>query len=309
MKIILFSITAFSLIMLSCSAEKKATTVSEEEKLQLANTYFNNGLYQAAVDEYLGYINDYNIDENRQANTYYNIANIYFERVNDYEKALQYYFKIKYLYPESTLQGEVGKRIVSCLERLKRTKDANRYVQEQAALDKSTVTEEHPGEVLAVIGERKITQGDIDFEISKMPSYMQSQFSDKKSKQDFLKQFVVQELLYDSAKKQGLEKDKDVIEGTFRIQKSLMSEKVLQNELKDKVQITQADAQLYYNAHKDKYAEKDEKGKVKREKPFNEVAEQAARDLSMERQQEAYNQLANRLIKDNNVQIYENKVQ
>jgi len=309
MKNILFSILTLVLILLSCSAEKNTISVSADNKLQLANTYFNNGLFQAAVDEYLEYIRDYNIDENRQANTYYNIANIYFERINDYEKALQYYFKIKYLYPESTLQGEVGKRIVNCLERLKRTKDANRYVQQQAALDKSAVVEQRPGEVLAIIGNRKITQGDIDFEISKLPAYMQNQFSDKKAKREFLKQFVVQELLYDSAKKQGLEKDKDVIEGTFRIQKSLMSEKILQDELKDKAQITAADAQLYYNAHKDKYTEKDEKGNVKRQKPFNEVAEQAGRDLSMERQQEAYNQLASRLINDNNVKIFENKIQ
>jgi len=309
MKKLFFSITTLALILTSCSAEKKTLTVSEKDKLQLADTYFNNGLYQAAVDEYLEYIRDYDIDKNRQANTYFNIANIYFERMNDYDKALQYYFKIKYLYPESTLQGEVGKRIVNCLERLKRTKDANRYVQEQAALDKSTVEEQHPGEVVAVIGERKITQGDIDFEISKMPSYMQSQFNNKNSKKEFLKQYVVQELLYDTAKKQGLEKDKDVIQGTFRIQKSLMSEKVLQKELKDKVNITQADARLYYNAHKDKYTEKDDNGKVKRQKPFSEVTQQAAQDLSMERQQEAYNQLANRLIQDNNVKIYENKIQ
>lgn len=309
MKKTFFLIASFVLILFSCTNEKSQTTITADDKLQLANTYFNNGLFQAAVDEYLEYIRDYDLDENRQANTYYNIANIYFDRINDYEKALQYYFKIKYLYPESTLQGEVGKRIVNCLERLKRTKDANRYVQEQAALDKSSVVEQRPGEVLAVIGDRKITQGDIDFEISKLPAYMQSQFSDKNAKREFLKQYVVQELLFDTAKKQGLDKDKDVIEGTFRVQKSLMSEKILQAELKDQVQITAADAQLYYNANKEKYAEKDENGKVKRQKSFNEVAEQAGRDLSLERQQEAYNKLANRLIKDNNVQIFENKIQ
>jgi len=308
MKNKLIAVLMFGMLVLSCSNNKGGASISADDKLQLANTYYNNGLFQAAVDEYLEYIRDYDLDKNRQANTYYNIANIYFERINNYDKALQYYFKIKYLYPESTLQGDVGKRIVNCLERLKRTKDANRYMQEQSALDKTTLTEQKPGQVLAVIGERKITQGDIDFEISKLPAYMKNQLSDKKAKQEFLKQYVVQELLYDTAQKEGLDKDKDVIEGTFRVQKSLMSDKVLQKELKEKAQVTPADAQLYYNAHKDKYAEKDEKGNVKRQKPYNEVAEQAARDLSMERQQDAYNQLANRLIKDNNVQIFENKI-
>lgn len=307
MKVKYFLLFLF-LTALACS-KNETQKISADAKMQLANSYYNNGLYQAAVDEYLEYIQNYSLDENRQANTYFNIANIYFERINDYEKALQYYFKIKYLYPESSLQGDVGKRIVNCLERLKRSTDANRYVQQQAALDKNSVAESRPGDVLAQIGERKITQGDLDFEISRLPAYMQGQFNNKKSKQEFLKQFVIQELLYDSAKKQGLEKDKDVVEGMHRTQKTLMAEKILQTELKDQPQLTAADAQMYYKANSDKYAEKDNKGKVVRQKQFSEVAEQAARDLAFERQQEAYQKLAERLIQANNVQIYEGKVQ
>jgi len=297
----------FLIVLISCNQQQKPL-VSEDSKLQLASTYYNNGLYEASVNEYLEYLRDYQLDENRQANTYYNIANIYFERINDYEKALQYYFKIKYLYPQSTLQGDVGKKIVNCLERLKRSKDANRYVEQEAALDKESLPQQRTGEVLAEIGNTKITQGDLEFEISKLPAYMQNQFSDKKARQDFLKQYIIQQLLYDSAKKQGLDKDKEVIESTFRIQKSLMAEKVLQAELKDQTQITAADAQLYYNANKERYAEKDDNGKVTKLKPFSEVAQQAANDLAMERQQEAYQNLAERLIKANNVKIYDNKV-
>lgn len=302
-------ILIFPILLVSACNTSQKPAVSADARLQLANTYYNNGLYQAAVDEYLEYIRDYSLDPNRQANTYYNIANIYFERINDYEKALQYYFKIKYLYPESALQGDVGKKIVNCLERLKRSTDANRYVQQEAALDKSTVQEQRPGAVVAEIGDRKITQGDLDFEISKLPAYMQSQLKDKQAKREFLKQYVIQELLYNSAKKQGLDKDKEVIEGTFRVQKGLMAEKMLQNELRDQPQITAADAQMYYKANKEKYAEKDENGNVVKEKPFSEVAEQAARDLAMERQQEAYQKLAERLMQANNVKIYDAKVQ
>lgn len=298
----------FIIFFISCNSSK-TPAVPADAKLQLADSYFNSGLYQASVEEYLDYLDNYDLDENRLANTYYIVANIYFDRIKDYEKALQYYFKIKYLYPQSTLQGEVGKKIVNCLERLKRTGDANRYVQQQTALDKSTIQEQRPGQVLAEIGTRKITQGDLDFEIEQLPDYMRSQLTDKKAKQQFLKQFIVQELLYDTAKKQGLEKDQQVIEGVHRITKSLMTEKIIQDELQNKIQITSADAKLYYDAHKDKYAEKSETGELIRQKPFNEVAEQAGRDLSFEKQQEAYQELANRLIQANNVKIFENMVQ
>ena len=117
--ILIWSIIFF----LSSCTESKSPLIPADSKLQLANTFYNNGLYEASVNEYLEYLSKYSIDANRQASTFYTIANIYFDRINDYEMALQYYFKIKYLYPESTLRGEVGKRIVNCLERLKRTKD------------------------------------------------------------------------------------------------------------------------------------------------------------------------------------------
>ena len=108
--------------LLSCS-EQKSNQISEEKKLSLANNFYNNELYEASIQEYLEYINNYGIDNNRKANSYYTIANIYFERLHDYQKALEYFFRIKYLYPESNLQDEIGKKIVNCLERLERSQD------------------------------------------------------------------------------------------------------------------------------------------------------------------------------------------
>jgi hypothetical protein len=162
--------------------------------------------------------------------------------------------------------------------------------------------------VLAEIGTKKITQGDLDFEISKLPVYLQEQFRDKNKKKEFLQQYLLQELLYDSAKRQELDKDKDVIEGTFRAQKALMAEKILQHELKDQVKIEPADVELFYLAHKDKYVEKDEKDKVIRQKEFNEVRDQVAQDLAMDRQQQAYQKLLARLMTAENVKVYEDRI-
>lgn len=292
----------------SCGQGNKELT-PVDSKLKLANAYYTNGLYEASAQEYQDYLNHYEIEPSRRANTYYTIANIYFERLQDYDKALEFYFKIKYLYPESSLQGDVGKRIVNCLERLQRSGDAARILEKEAALDQSSVKEKRPGAVIAETGNRKITQGDLDFEISKLPVYIQEQFKDKKRKAEFLQQYILQELLYESAKRKGLDKNKEVVEGTFRAQKSLMAEKILQEELQDQVKIEAADVELYYMAHKDKYVEKDNKGKVKRQKSFNEVAQQAAQDLAQDRQQQAYQKLIDRLMKTENVKIYESRIQ
>lgn len=295
------------LILISCS-EKKQISETQDDILNLANNFYNNELYDAAINEYHNYINLYEIDDNRKANTYYLIANIYFERIHNYEKALEYYFRIKYLYPESNLQNEVGKRIVNCLERLERSQDAQRVLNKETALKEEEVTEHKPGEVICTIGDKKMTQGDLDFEISQMPPYMQNQFENREQKLQFLKQHIAQELLYDSAKRKGLDKDKEILEGTFRAKKGLMAQKILNDEIQKMINISEDDVEMYYKANLEKYAEKDKDGKVTRQKSFQEVGQQVANDMIREKQEKAYAQLLERLMKAENVKIFESKI-
>jgi tetratricopeptide (TPR) repeat protein len=295
------------LLSISCS-EHKNNQISEEKKLSLANNFYNNELYEAAIQEYLDYINNYDIDISRKSNSYFTIANIYFERLHDYQKALEYYFRIKYLYPESNLQDEVGKKIVNCLERLERFQDAQRVLNKETALFSDESNEPRPGEVLCTIGDKKITQGDLDFEINELPNYVQNQISTKEQKLAFLKQKIVQELLYDSAKRKGLDKDKEILESTFRAKKEIMAQKVFNEEIQKMINISEDDVELYFKANKDKYAEKDDKGNITRQKTFQEAAQLAANDLMHEKQEKAQAQLFDRLMKAQNVKIFESKI-
>jgi tetratricopeptide (TPR) repeat protein len=295
-------------VLFSCEQQQKPM-LDADKKIEMANTYYNNELYEAAIREYEEYIQNYPVDQNKQANIYYQIATIYFERLNNYEKALENYLRIKYLYPESNLQSDVGKQIVSCLERLERSQDAQRILERETALKPEAVKEHKPGAVIAKIGKREISQGDLDFEIEQLPPYVQSQLNSKESKIEFLKQFLAEELLYDSAKRKELDKDKEIIEGTFRAKKSLMAQKILSEEIQKMVSIEQSDVELYYKANKEKYAEKDKNGKILRQKSFQECAQQVAQDLFQERQKEAYQKLIERLMKAESVTIFEKRIQ
>ncbi len=282
--------------------------LSADKKVNLANTYYNNELFGAAIREYTEYLAQYEMNDSRRANTYYTIANIYFDRLNDYNKALENYLRIKYLYPESNLQREVGKKIVNCLERLERSQDAQRILNKETALKPEEVAEHKPGEVIAKIGDKTITQGDLDFEIKQLPPYIQSQINTRDKKIEFLQQYIAEQLLYDSAKRKGLENDKEVLAGTFRAKKRLMSQKILAVELEGKIDIKEADVELYYKANKEKYVEKDDSGKAIRQKSFQECTQQVARDLYLKRREEAYKELIIRLNKAENVMIFEKKV-
>lgn len=309
LKVLMFVLIAG--VLITCNKSDKPSMPAEKMR-EFANVLYNQQLPEQAVKEYEEYLNDYDLKPDEQADISFQIANIYFERLHDYENALTYYLRIKYLYPDSNLEPETEKKIVACFERLQRSTDAQQAIEQTAALDESQKPQNHPGEVIARIGNKEITTGDLQYEINQLPPYIQTQMKNREDKIEFLKQYIAQELLYDSAKRQGLDKDKEVLAGAFQAKKSLMAQKLLEQEIKGKANLdkySNADVELYYKANKEKYAEKDEKGNVKRIPEFEEVAKQVAQDFMHEKQQEAYDQLIDRLMKAEKVTIYEEKFQ
>ncbi len=292
-----------------CSQQNQPR-LSREKKRELANVLYNQQLFKQAIREYEDYLNRYDLPEEEQANVAYIIGNIYFERLHDYENALAYYLRVKYLYPESKLQNQVSKRLVECLERMKRSVDAQQVMEQTAALDESQKPRSRPGEVIARIGKREITTGDLQYELNQLPVYLREQIKTREQKIEFLKNYLVQELLYDSARRKGLDKDPEVRAALARAEKSILSQKLLEEEIQKEARLDQysdADVELYYKANKEKYAERDEKGNIKRIPPFREVKEQVAQDFIQEKQQQAYQRLIDRLMKAEQVEIYENK--
>ena len=296
------------LLGFACQQNGSKPNVEVSKLRDYANALYNRQLYLQAVEEYDKIVQGYGPDESEVANLNYVIGNIYFERIRDYENALTYYLKIKYLYPESTLIDEVNKKMVECLERLDRSADAQQVLEEAALLEPSQAKKSRPGEVIAKIGKRNITTGDLNFEISRLPPFMKSQLNEKSQKVDFLRQYIATELLYDSAKRKGLESEKEVIEAAFQAKKNFMVQKLLEEEISNEVDVKESDVRLYYNAHRDKYAEKDEEGNVTETKPFEEVKTQVMQDVIREKQKEAYDFLIQRLIRAEAVEIYENKL-
>ncbi|NIA28578.1 MAG: hypothetical protein GWP06_01535 [Actinobacteria bacterium] len=295
------------LILSGCKNENKPA-VNGDKLREYAGDLINKSLYPQAIREYQRYLDEYNIDSRERANVNYIIANIYFDRVKDYQQALAYYLKIKHLYPESSLMEEVNKKIVACLERLEKPEDAKQALDETVQYDQSKVQKKRPGEVIAKIGNREITQGDLDFEINQLPPSVREQFRSREQKLAFLRDYVATDLLYNTAKRAGLDKDRDVIEGAFQAKKSLMVRKLLEDRVANKVKIEDSDIQLYYDAHKDDYAEKDKDGQVIREKPLSEVRQQVVQDLSRKKYLDEYQALIERMIMAENVKFYENRV-
>ncbi len=303
-KIAALGISILMVLIIGCRQEKQPV-MRKEKARDFANELYNRQLFKQSADQYIQYIQTYKLDNNEQANVSYIIGDIYFERLKDYENALTYYIRAKYFNPKKELKRSIDKKIIACLERLERPEDAEQSLRESTSLEPEKIKKKRPGAVVAVIGTREITQGDIDFELSQLPPSIRSQYQSKNKKLEFLKQYILTELLYDSAKRKGLDNDSDVIEGAFQAKKSIMVQKLLEQEISKKVKIEPGDVKLYYQAHKDRYVEKDKEGNVKRQKTLQEVQQQVARDLAIERQQQVYEELAQKLMRAEGVKIYE----
>lgn len=302
----LFFAIALGAMLSACN--QGAPNLSKEKIRSLANALYNRDLFQQSIAVYEKYLNEYNLSEDEQANTSFMIGNIYFDRVKDYENAMAYYERVKQLYPESDLVDESEKRIVECLERLQRSADARQALEEATFLDESKIQKKRPGEVVAKIGSREITSGDLEYEMKSLPPFMLAQIKDKSKKVEFLKQYVATELLYDTAKRKGLERDPEVVEAAFQAKKNFMVQKLLQEELSSNIDFEEEDLRTYFQANLKNYVEKGDSTQADRQLSFDEARQQVTQDYIRSKQQSAYQRLVERMMRAEDVKIFEDKV-
>lgn len=308
MKRIAIVLIVFAQIFASACNKPQEPIMDRQAAREYANELYNRQLFKQSADAYINYLNNYKLDDREQANISYTVGDIFFERLHDYENAMAYYIRAKYFNPTKDLKRSIDQKIIACQERLGRPEDAQQTLEEATSIDPEKVRKKRPGEVVAIIGTRQITQGDIDFELSQLPQSLRAQYQSKDKKLEFLKQYILTELLYDSAKRKGLDKDAEVIEAAFQAKKQIMAQKLLQQEIEEKVKIDPEDLELYYKANKDKYVQKDKDGNVIRELSFAEVQQRVAQDLALERQQQVYEELATKLMQAEGVKIYEDRL-
>jgi tetratricopeptide (TPR) repeat protein len=280
---------------------------------KLAEEYMNQGLYEKAIDSYERYIDSPYLTLEKRSNISYIIGNIYMDDLSDYNNALASFIRAKTYYPSNVSVSEINKKIIACLEKLGKSIDAEREMskitsltqQEKQELDKSKDEEI----IVAKIGERNISMRELNNRIQNLPSFARDNYREKDKKIEFLNQYVTEELLYDSAKKRGMDNDRDIIEGTNEAKKQLMLQRLIKEEVEAKVaEPDESDLKLYYDAHKDKYMEekKDDANNVtKRQKEFNEVKDAVRFEYMTMKREERFKDFVKNLATSRDIMRYE----
>ncbi len=230
--------------------------VRGEGRRDLAGKLLSAGLKGKAIEQYELYLAEADLASDRRAKITYTLGTLCIEE-GDYEDALSWLYQVEMLDPKTELAPEVGSKIVACLERLGRFAQAQYSLDARSSLDKAGRDEFKGDEVVARVGNDVITLGELDEAIDALPEWMRSAVEDPAQKRAFLEQYVAEELIFQKAKRLELDKDPSVRKQAERATRQLMIQKVLEDEIKAKVKISDDDVDLYYRAHADRYGEKE----------------------------------------------------
>jgi len=258
MALILFSILVF---LIQRRDEKRIdfakaeSSWSIEQMRNYANRLKSDGLVDQAVQAYEEYLDKAAVDGPSRARIYFSIGEMLL-KANRYEEALSYFYKSEVADPNSELKSETGGYIVTCLERLGRGLDAEYQLESHVNLDGEKQVEKAPGEVVARIGMREITMGEINARLEKLPSWMREEYTKtEENKLQFLQHYVAHELLFDKGMKLGLHRDPKIREQLQDLKKQIIIEQVINQEITGKIHADPDDLKNYYEAHKENYKE------------------------------------------------------
>lgn len=106
---------------------------------------------------------------------------------------------------------------------------------------------------VAKVGDAVITQDDVAKEIKRLPEQIQSIFSGPEGTARFVDELVKKELLYQEAKKKGIESNPDYQAKLEEFKKITLISTMLEKEIEDKTKLTDKDVKAYYDEHRDEF--------------------------------------------------------
>ncbi len=207
------------------------------------------GLIGEAISLYENYLNGVVTDPKTRSAMAYSLASLY-ESQNLPEKALSWYYQVEASGSLSEHKAESAKRIVALLESLGRTHVA-KAVLDQATQLQSQVKKEGP--VVAKIGPKEVTLDELNSALDMLPPPVRDSFSKPKDKENFLKKFVADHVLFEKAKRLQYDSDSKFTLQIEEIKKQLLVQRVLQEEVFKKIQVDESDLKNFYQTNKSKY--------------------------------------------------------
>ncbi|HOE62851.1 MAG TPA: hypothetical protein PKW18_06295 [Candidatus Sumerlaeota bacterium] len=308
-----------ALVLTGCGSKSPSSDEAMTARVSLAAQLADKGLFEDAADEYREALEIKGLPDKKKSNICYLLGNLYFEKTKNYEKALAFYVRANYYDAQSAVSKQITERMVTCLERIGRSLDAQNVLSNATYLA-GAETRRQPGRIVAQIEGRDITMGELDAEIQKLPAEEQKKLrDDPQAKLDFLRQFINQELLYQMAERAGYKKDARLRDQVEQFEKMMMVQRIYKEKVADGSEVKPEDVQLYFKAHKDDIAKSLAKADastsgtsavpLSENELFEKSASGIAAMLQSQKAQEKQARLLEELMKTHKVVIYDGEFQ
>ncbi|MDA8168433.1 MAG: SurA N-terminal domain-containing protein [Nitrospiraceae bacterium] len=160
---------------------------------------------------------------------------------------------------------------------------------------------------LAKVNDVVITKQMYDEELNALPEQLRQVFLRQGGPEAFLNELVNKELLYQEARKKGLDKDQRLAKAVEDYRKITMVKLLLQDQIENKTSVSDDDVKKFYDQNKQDFKVLSGKDKGKTV-DFDMVKELIRQRLNSRRQEQAFNDYLNGLKKSNKVEINQQEV-
>lgn len=239
------------------------------------------GLSTAAARTWEDYLETVGADDEKRARIWYRIGTIQ-QEAGAFEEALRAYYRSESFASVDELAPEISRRVAECLESLGRFTALSRELERRTALPGA---EEGRAEVLAEIGDQKITRADLDAMIeaevdAQLLQLAGSHTSEERKAQkkmlienirkqgdagQWLERFLAEELLYRRAREEKLHEDAEYRVIAGNLERKILAQRLLDRAVAAEVSVTPEEVRAYYDANTEEFTLDGEA------KPFDEV--------------------------------------
>lgn len=324
--IILIGLTIFNILTIPQNRNnsvKSNSALSSEQVKQVAAQLAGRNLYTRAAEVWQDYLYRVTLPDTERAKTLFQIGTLH-EKAGAYAEAIEYYYRSEMTAKITELEPQINDHIKNCFEKLGMFSALRYEMMDRTSFKKE---EQAASKIVAEIGPEKITEADldalieeaIDNQLAPMAAFMTveqrneqkkkmlEQYKTPEAKTQFLQSWLAQEVLYRDALEKGLMEQPEVKKVLEEVTRGVLSRQLMNQELADKINVTETDLQTYYQANKDKYiepAKKDDPNSVERQKSFDEVREQVMNELVSKKSQDVQNDLIEQIMDKYNVIIH-----
>jgi len=116
-----------------------------------------------------------------------------------------------------------------------------------------TPKESSTGTVLAKVNDSEITKEDFIERINRLPEWARERFQSEEGKKNFLDEIIKEELLFQEAEKQGLNKDKEFQKRLEEFKKMTLISTLLKKEIEEKTKADAKEVRDFYEGHPDEF--------------------------------------------------------